>query len=184
MEPAGLALVGEPVPLEANPDHGAYLLVEAAGPLDTVPGMEEAVLAADAAQRQRLWDLREHHTEAIARLPGPPAHKLDVALPLTTIAAFRAQLAALGADVIVFGHLAVGNLHVNVLHGTDALDDAILRLVAEHQGSIAAEHRVGTAKARYLLLTSTEADLEARRRIKRALDPGNVLNPGVILPAR
>ena len=91
---------------------------------------------------------------------------------------------ALGARLIVFGHLAVGNLHVNVLEGSDDLDDAILRLVAEHGGSIAAEHGVGTAKARYLPLTSTAADLDARKALKRALDPAGILNPGVILPAR
>jgi FAD/FMN-containing dehydrogenase len=182
METAGLALVGEPIPLHR--EHGAYLLVEATGGLERVRGMEEAAVAADADQRQALWHLREHHADAIARQPGPPAHKLDVALPLTTIAAFRAALDALGTRLIVFGHLAVGNLHVNVLEGSDDLDDAILRLVAEHGGSIAAEHGVGTAKARYLPLTSTAADLDARKALKRALDPAGVLNPGVILPAR
>ena len=84
----------------------------------------------------------------------------------------------------MLGHLAAGNLHVNVLDGSDDLDDAILRLVADHRGSIPAEHGIGTAKARYLPLTSTAADLDAREALKRALAPAGILNPGVILPAR
>jgi FAD/FMN-containing dehydrogenase len=60
----------------------------------------------------------------------------------------------------------------------------VLRLVARHGGSIAAEHGVGIAKTRWLPLTRTEADLAAMRSVKRALDPAGILNPGVILPAR
>jgi FAD/FMN-containing dehydrogenase len=176
MEPHGLELVGEPIPLQR--EHGAYLLVEAKAFTD-LPG--DVAVAADAAQRDALWRLREHHTDAIARQPGPPAHKLDVMLPLDHLAAFRTELSRVPADIVLFGHLAVGNLHVNVLDGSDELDDTILRLVAGHGGSIAAEHGVGTAKTRWLPLTT---DIEPLRAVKDALDPHGILNPGVILPAR
>ncbi|MFL5957499.1 MAG: FAD-linked oxidase C-terminal domain-containing protein, partial [Solirubrobacterales bacterium] len=103
------------------------------------------------------------------------------------MAAFRAALDATvagKAELVVFGHLAVGGLHITVLRGDDDLDEAILRLVAAHGGSIAAEHGVGVAKAKWLPLTRSQADLDAMRAVKRALDPAGILNPGVILPAR
>jgi FAD/FMN-containing dehydrogenase len=195
MEPAGLALVGETVPVER--EHAAYLLIETAredgDPTDALAAalqsapIAEAVVAPDAQRRAELWKLRERHTEAIAAQPGPPAHKLDVAVPLSRLAAFRAELdTAIPSDarLVVFGHIALGNLHVNVLGGSTDPDDAVLRLVARHGGSIAAEHGVGTAKVRWLPLTRSPADLDAMRAVKRALDPAGILNPGVLLPAR
>ena len=58
--------------------------------------------------------------------------------------------------MFVFGHLAMGNLHVNVVGPApddDTVDDAVLRLAAAHGGSIAAEHGIGVAKVRWLNLT-------------------------------
>ena len=90
------------------------------------------------------------------------------------------------ARVILFGHLGDGNVHVNVL-GPDpddhAVDEAILRLAADCDGTISAEHGVGVAKARWLELVRTPAELRAMVAIKRALDPQGILNPGVVLPA-
>jgi FAD/FMN-containing dehydrogenase len=63
----------------------------------------------------------------------------------------------------------------------ERVDEAILRLVAEHGGTISAEHGVGVAKARFLELTRSAAEIEAMRSIKAALDPRNTLNPGVVL---
>ena len=84
-------------------------------------------------------------------------------------------------------HLGDGNLHVNVL-GPDpddeSVDEQILRLVAEHGGTISAEHGVGVAKARWLGLVRSPEEIAAMRAIKAALDPAGLLNPGVILPPR
>ena len=90
-----------------------------------------------------------------------------------------------GDRVIMFGHLGDGNVHVNVL-GADAgdvrVDDAVLSLVLECGGTISAEHGVGVAKARWLARARGETEVEAMWAIKRALDPGGRLNPGVVLP--
>ena len=98
------------------------------------------------------------------------------------------QLAAVnpGARVIVFGHLAVGNLHVNVLGPgpeDERVDDAILALVIEHGGSIAAEHGIGRAKARWLTRARPAWELALQAAIKQALDPAGIFNPGVLDPA-
>ena len=136
----------------------------------------------------RLWAYRETHTEAISAA-GLPV-KLDVSVPLRELAGLvddlpaTVEAAAPGARVIVFGHLGEGNLHVNVLDAGDnaeQVSEAVLRLVAEKRGSISSEHGVGRAKAQWLTLSRSDAEIAAMRRIKKALDPAGTLNPGVLL---
>jgi FAD/FMN-containing dehydrogenase len=168
-------------------DAPACVLLEV-GTIDELAslGIDDAVVADDTAGRERLWRVREGHTEAIGAAGIP--HKLDVGVPLDRLADFVEALPDAGRT-IVFGHLGDGNVHVNVL-GPDphdeTVDEAILRLAAEHGGTISAEHGVGVAKARFLELTRSAAEIEAMRSIKAALDPSGVLNPGAILvsPAR
>jgi FAD/FMN-containing dehydrogenase len=202
MVAAGIELVcevrGFPRPFpEAHP---AYLLVETAGPptslddldagLASVAGIADAAVADDAARRRSLWRYRESHTEAINTVGTP--HKLDLALPLPELPAFvdrlPAQLATVapGARLWLFGHVADGNLHVNVTGVADddySLDEAVFHLVAEHHGSISAEHGIGTAKRRWVSLSRTADELAAFRSLKTALDPDGILNPHVLLPA-
>jgi FAD/FMN-containing dehydrogenase len=118
-------------------------------------------------------------------------HKLDVGVPLAALEAFLVRVrevveeAAPGARAILFGHLGDGNVHVNVLGAPPedpAVDEAVLRLVAELGGTISAEHGIGVAKARWLPLVRGEADLAAMAALKRALDPAGLLNPGVVVP--
>ena len=92
-----------------------------------------------------------------------------------------AQVAS-GARTIIFGHLHEGNLHVNVLGAADhdAVTDVVLRYVASLRGSISAEHGIGRAKTQWLGLTRSPAEIAAMRSIKAALDPAQLLNPGVI----
>ena len=92
--------------------------------------------------------------------------------------------AADGAHTYLFGHLGDGNLHVNVVGpdpDDDAVDDAVLRLVADFGGSISAEHGIGRAKAPWLGLSRSPEEQAAFRAIKAALDPAGILNPGVLV---
>jgi FAD/FMN-containing dehydrogenase len=116
--------------------------------------------------------------------------KLDVSVPLRELPALVAQLAptvaavAPAARAYLWSHLNEGNLHLNVLDAGPAaaeVTDAVLNLVAAHRGSISSEHGVGRAKARWLGLSRSPQELAAMRRIKAALDPDNLLNPGVLL---
>ena len=189
----GMALV-EAEGLASSPfdaPHPAYVLAECAARTDPMDELAEAVealdvrdvaVATDASQRAALWACREGHTEALNRRGIP--HKLDVSLPLGEIPAFIDELHE--EEAIVFGHAGDGNLHVNLL-GLDPDDEEpdgrVLRLVAEHRGSVSAEHGIGVAKARWLDLTRSEEEIEAMRAVKRALDPDGILNPGVILAA-
>jgi FAD/FMN-containing dehydrogenase len=176
--------------VECATGHGAQPPAEAlAAALAAGPGVRDAVLAADARGRAGLWAYRERHTEAVNTL-GVPL-KLDVAVPPAALPeaehAVRDAVAthAPRARLVLFGHLAEANLHVNVVGADDAADevsDAVLRVVAAHGGSISAEHGVGRAKVRWVHLSRPAGEVAAMRAVKRALDPLGVLNPGVLLP--
>jgi len=186
-----------PAPFTAP--HAAYVLVEAAGNDDVVGALSEVVtsigdrvrdaaVASDAPRRAALWHYREAHTEAINRVGTP--HKLDVALPASVLGAFidevprRVHERYPPAQCWLFGHAADGNVHVNIT-GVDpddeSVDDVVLQVVAQMGGSISAEHGIGRAKARWLHLNRTPAEIDAFRAIKRALDPDGIMNPGVLL---
>ncbi|MGO8961819.1 MAG: FAD-binding oxidoreductase [Streptosporangiaceae bacterium] len=198
--PDGLALVarhlGVPLPLAGA--GGAYVLIEVAGesdPLDDVLAALEAAeqvldatAASSAADRARLWALRESHTEAISSV-GVPV-KLDVCVPVDHLAELTERLPATvaavepAAQLVLFGHLAEANLHVNVLGATgkaEAVTGTVLTLVASMGGSISSEHGIGRAKARWLGLSRSAAEIDMMRSIKAAFDPRGLLNPGVLL---
>lgn len=197
----GLALVcvqlGVAPPFSTPPP--VVLLLEFGGALDPLgqlaavvanaPDVRDAVVADDSAGRARLWRYREGHTETLAAV-GPPV-KLDVALPAALLAEglTAMELAVHGvvpdSQLVVFGHLAEANLHVNVLRADQAREQvtaAVLQAVAGLGGSISAEHGVGRAKAGWLGLSRSPAEVQLLRGIKRAWDPAAVLAPGVLLP--
>ncbi len=196
---AGLALVRgyANLPAPFAQEHPAYLVLECAGATDpterlvdavaAVAGLRDATVASDAAGQRALWAYREQHTEAISAA-GVPV-KLDVSVPVSRLAELIERLpaavsAACGdAQLIVFGHVNEGNLHVNVLEAVQRhteVTDAVLRLVAELAGSISSEHGVGRAKVAWLGLSRSGTELAAMRAIKTALDPAGILNPGVL----
>jgi FAD/FMN-containing dehydrogenase len=129
------------------------------------------------------WEVRERQAEAIARVGIP--HKMDITVPVARLAAFCDDVAeVVNGQLFLFGHLGDGNLHVNVV-GPDpedpATDRRVLGLVAASGGSISAEHGIGRLKAASLGLVRTPSEIAAFRAIKSALDPGGVMNPGVVI---
>jgi FAD/FMN-containing dehydrogenase len=198
----GLRLVREYAGLPAPfaEQYPAYLVLECtdrSDPTDAIldtlaecDAVGDATVASDAAGRARLWAFRETHTEAISAA-GIPV-KLDVSVPLSELSSLVKQLpdaiavVAPAARPILFGHVNEGNLHVNVLAAGEKyteVTDAVLRLVAAHRGSISSEHGIGSAKVAWLGLSRSPGEITAMRRIKDALDPAGLLNPGVLLPA-
>jgi FAD/FMN-containing dehydrogenase len=175
----------------AEPRHAPDPAGTLARTIADLGGAVDAVLADDAPGRERLWRIREAHAESIAaaaRAVGSPVHKLDVSLPLPRLAEFveragpAAERAVADARTIVFGHLAEGDLHVNVLGipADDAsADEAILGLVVELGGSVAAEHGVGIAKVAWRARELGPAGVAAERDRKARLDPADALTPGV-----
>ncbi len=163
---------GLPRPLPADPPF--YLLLES----DDLPRLASDALA---VVDRRLWTYRERITETISRT-GVPL-KLDVAVPPVRMDEFAAGVAGLGLDgaVYLYGHLAEGNFHVNVVGPghPGQMTDQVLELVTDMGGVIASEHGIGVAKAEWWRRSTDPALVEAGRRIKAALDPTGLMNPRV-----
>ncbi len=157
----------------------------------------DAALAESEAQRAAIWRLREEHSEAQKREGA--SVKNDVSVPVSKVPAFiRAAAEACerlmpGIRAVPFGHLGDGNIHFNLEQpeGADpdwflAQDHAIMDTVNEavraFDGSFSAEHGVGRLKPYMMPEWRGGAELDLMRKIKAALDPRGILNPGKVLP--
>jgi FAD/FMN-containing dehydrogenase len=154
--------------------------------------VSDGVISQSDAQAAQLWRLREGITESLARYRP---YKNDVSVRISAMPAFLEETQKLLGqayphfEVVWFGHIGDGNLHINVLK-PDGLGDAefvgqceqVTKLLAEslkrHQGSISAEHGIGLVKKGYLESTRSAAEIEMMRGIKRVLDPKGLMNPG------
>jgi FAD/FMN-containing dehydrogenase len=177
-----------------NDQIGAYVVVECADHTDPTDELTDALSGAaellDAAvttegpARDRLVAFRDRIAEAIAAR-GVPL-KLDVAVPVGALTALMTEAHRVvnrhGGRLVPFGHLAEGNVHLNVLDPGDpeAITAEVLAAAAGLGGTISAEHGVGVAKARWLHLIRSPAELRAATAVKQALDPNGMLNPGVL----
>lgn len=181
-------------PADALSEHlGKHLAVAAADGL-----VADATLAANEAQADALWKLRDAISEA-ERIDGPAA-KHDVSVPVAAMPGFIVDAASAterrfpGARVIAFGHLGDGNVHFNVRGPADAdagrwLDESgapvtrfVHDLAVAAGGSISAEHGIGQLKLDELARTGDPVRLAAQIAIKRALDPRGIMNPGKLVP--
>jgi FAD/FMN-containing dehydrogenase len=156
----------------------------------------DGVVSASEAQRRDLWALRENISESIT--PYTP-YKNDVAVRVSKVPAFLAAVDTLVAahypdfEIVWFGHIGDGNLHLNILKPKDWKVDAfkaacelasnqIMSLVAEFEGSISAEHGVGLLKRQQLKFSRSEAEIDMMRAVKGVFDPNNIMNPGKLIP--
>ena len=162
--------LGRRLPTER--EHPFYVLVES----KSLPGLGPE---ADAVVDERLWDYREAITEALSRHGIP--HKFDVGVPPARLDEFVEDLEHLDGETFLFGHLAEGNCHVNVLGPDDfaSVAERVFGLVIEYGGTVASEHGIGVAKGRWIGLTTTPEEQAVTKRIKEALDPNGILNPAV-----
>ncbi len=164
----------------------------------------DAVVAGSLSQSDELWALRENLSE-VQRFEGGSI-KNDISVPIAAVVPFieRANAAVAdlvpGARPVPFGHFGDGNIHYNISQpaGDDsAADDAQARaaflarweevtgsvnaILAEMGGSISAEHGIGRMKRDTLAETKSAVELDLMHRIKLALDPQGILNPGKVL---
>ena len=158
----------------------------------------DALLASSEAHARRLWRLREEISDAQTRTGG--SVRCDISVPLSAIPEFVLEASARVLEIepktrmVIYGHMGDGNVHFNPLRPADVTAETFMAAVATKitrivddlamsvQGSISAEHGVGVAKRDELLQVKSETELLTCWRIKRALDPKNLMNPGKVLP--
>ena len=185
------------------PGQAFYVLVETMGSdpegdaerfEQVLAGAIEAGLAVDAAvaksgaERDRMWALRDDVRQT-AR--DGPIVAFDVSLPIEAMesyvedahAALRARWPA--ATLTVFGHLGDGNLHVIAgvgdSHARHEVEEVVYGLLRARGGSVSAEHGIGLQKREFLSYSRSPEEIALMRRLKSALDPRNVLNPGKVI---
>jgi len=185
-------------------DAGALLLAEFDGLVEcaveeegrlgmhalTESGASAIQLADDADERERIWQARRVALAALSRAK-PTSILEDITVPLPKLAEMIQKVESIGRanDVSVgtFGHAGDGNLHPTIL--TDERDEEEMKRVEvaigqlfeaalELGGTLSGEHGIGFCKAPFLVQELGKGSVEIMRRIKRALDPNNILNPG------
>lgn len=160
--------------------------------------LEDAVLSANEGQAEAFWALRDAIAPA-ERAKGP-AVQHDISVPVQRMPDFIDHAVAQiernwpGTEAIAFGHLGDGNVHFHVLapagadgpawHRGDGgtISSQVYDMVVAWGGSISAEHGIGQAKLAELQRLGDPASLAIMRRVKAALDPANLLNPGKLVP--
>jgi D-lactate dehydrogenase (cytochrome) len=157
--------------------------------------LADGVIAESGAQAKELWRIREAIVEAQL---DSGSIKHDVSVPVSRVAEFiiRATAAVTqrlpGIRPMAFGHVGDGNIHFNLTQqqaaDTDAylarwqeFNDIVHGVVRELHGSISAEHGVGQLKRDEITHYKSPIEIELMRRIKRALDPDNIMNPGKVV---
>jgi FAD/FMN-containing dehydrogenase len=160
----------------------------------------DAVIAANDKQAEDFWALRDGISAAERALGPAMQHDISVpveAMPEFILAASPAIEAAFpGTRAVAFGHLGDGNVHFHVLAPVGAVGGVweeaegkavsaqVYDLVTQWGGSISAEHGIGQMKIDELARLHDPAALALMQRIKAAMDPANLLNPGKLLHVR
>src|SRR6185437_8816382 len=156
----------------------------------------DAVIAANLAQRQAFWKLRDEMSAA--QKPEGGSIKHDISVPVAAVPDFIAQANAAvvklipGSRPVPFGHLGDGNIHYNVSQpvGGDATDflarwhevnSVVFDIVRRMGGSISAEHGIGVLKRDELPEVKDKVAIALMRDIKAMLDPLGIMNPGKVL---
>jgi FAD/FMN-containing dehydrogenase len=158
--------------------------------------VQDATLASSEAQAKQLWFIREAIVEAQKYEGGSIKH--DISIPVSCVGSFIAQATEAvertipGARPVPFGHVGDGNIHFNVNQPVDAdteaylaqwdkLNEVVHNIVLSMDGSISAEHGIGTFKREELQRVKSPVELDLMRRIKATLDPQGLMNPGKVL---
>ncbi len=208
MDRTAIACVEASMHLGLSPKPEAYLLIEtdgqdedavareikAATQLCKKGGASRVTLAKNEKERNDLWVARRSMSPALARM-APNKLGEDITVPRSAIPDAVAGLKAISAKydlpIVIFGHAGDGNLHPNILF--DKRDPEqwgkVEKMVGEEfalalnlGGTLSGEHGIGTLKRPYLHKALGDISVDIQRKIKAALDPLNILNPGKVLP--
>jgi len=168
--------------------------IEAVAKICQETGAGQVKLARDEAERAKLWQARRSVSPALAR-KAPNKLGEDITVPRGAIPKAIRRLKVIsvkyGLPIVIFGHAGDGNLHPNILFDkrdpeqwakVEQMAAEEFALALELGGTLSGEHGVGALKRSYMQQALGPVSLEVQKRIKAALDPVNILNPGKIFP--
>jgi len=145
----------------------------------------EGSLSQNDQQLDKIWMYRENISEALAPLKP---YKNDISVRISKIPDFVRE--AEGAlrkefpktEIIWFGHIGDGNLHINVIGSqeNEKLSLRLFEILQKYNGSISAEHGIGILKKPYLHLSRSAEEIRVMKQLKAVLDPDSLLNPGKV----
>ncbi|KAI8380965.1 uncharacterized protein BYT42DRAFT_494162 [Radiomyces spectabilis] len=178
----------------SNKDHDDEKLTNYLEKMMTDGVAQDGVVAQDETQIRSLWSLREGFTEAMGKEPA--VYKYDISMPVNKIYEcvqdMRQHLKDGGVygqedspvtDVVAYGHVGDGNLHLNIAakrldpKTSSLIEPYLFEWVAKHQGSISAEHGLGVAKNEFLGYSKSPVMIQLMKTTKNMLDPNHILNP-------
>jgi glycolate oxidase len=182
--------------IETDGSDEAFVLseMEAVTSICKEQGARQVKIAKNELERSNLWEARRSVTAALARRT-PNKLGEDITVPRSAIPEAIRRLKSIslkyGLPIVIFGHAGDGNLHPNILF--DMRDPAqwakVGQMVKEEfttalelGGTLSGEHGVGTLKRPYMQQALGPISIEIQKRIKQALDPQNILNPGKVFP--
>ena len=154
----------------------------------------DGVVSQSLAQARDLWRLREDISETISQWTP---YKNDISTRISQVPDFLTEVEAVvnenypEFEIIWFGHIGDGNVHLNVLKPDDldmdefqyrcgTVSEWVFEIVQRYGGSISAEHGVGLLKKDYLPYSRSAVEIQLMRQIKQAFDPAGIMNPGKI----
>lgn len=157
--------------------------------------VEDGVISQSETQAANLWRLREDISETISEWTP---YKNDISVVVSKVPPFLRDIDEIVTreypdfEIIWFGHIGDGNLHLNILKPDDLPKEEffkrcakvstwVFEIVEKYQGSVSAEHGVGMTKKPYLEYTRSAAEIGYMKAVKQVFDPNNVINPGKLL---
>ena len=157
-------------------------------------GAREVIIAKSEEEREQLWRARRSVSPSLAR-KAPNKLGEDITVPRSAIPEAVRRIKAIsahyGLPIVIFGHAGDGNLHPNILFDkrneeewkkVQQIVGEIFQVALDLEGTLSGEHGVGTLKRPYMEQALGRLSLDVQRRIKGALDPHGILNPGKVLP--
>ncbi len=155
----------------------------------------DGVISQSEQQEKNFWRYREDISESLSKFSP---YKNDIAVSISRVPDFMTDLdlvlktAYPTWDVVWFGHIGDGNLHINILRPKDLtkeifvaecqkVDILIFKEIQKHKGTISAEHGVGLTKKSFLTYTRSQSEIDLMIGIKKVFDPDLIMNPGKVI---
>ena len=208
LDETAIACIEEAMQLGLPLDVEAILLIESDGAdeesvrreIDVITdicletGASRVDVARDEEERAELWRARRSVSPSLAR-KAPNKLGEDITVPRSAIPEAVRRIkgisAKYGLPIVVFGHAGDGNLHPNILFDrrdpeqwekVEQIVGEIFQVALDLGGTLSGEHGIGTFKLPYMREALGQASINIQWRVKQALDPQNILNPGKVLP--